>query len=135
MDRHALIRSIFASWFDPTSPEPPLTDRCRFHAFDRFVDLTDGWRESLMGPFTVGFPDIRWQIHRIVADDDWGAAHLDVVGTHLGPWRELDPTGRRIAWEHMFFLRFEGDLVAEMWEVFDPDQLERQLTDDAAPEP
>lgn len=90
--------------------------------------MANDWRETVLAPWRTGFPDIGWSIQRVVADGDWGAVHLDLVGTHLGRWKDLEATGRSLAWEHMIFVRFEGELVAEMWEVFDPAQITDQLT-------
>lgn len=127
MDRRDLVRTAFASWFDPTV-KPPLKYPCEFHAFDASVVFEADWRETFVPQWTTAFPDVAWDIRQVVADDEWGTAHVDLVGTHLGPFRDIEPTGRTIAWEHMFFLRFEGDLVAEMWEVYDPAQITKQLT-------
>lgn len=84
-------------------------------------DIIAGWHAS--------FSDFRFEIHRVVASDDHVAVHATLRGTNDGPWRGGPPTGRTIAVEHMFFLRFDGDQLVEVWELLDRDAFEMDATD------
>lgn len=75
----------------------------------------------------AGFPDFRFELHTLVAAGDHVAVRATLHGTHRGEFQGRAPTGRTIAVPHMFFLRFDGDRIAEVWEVLDADALREQL--------
>lgn len=81
--------------------------------------LVDAWHEA--------FPDLRMTIRHLVADGDVVAVALTFRGTHAGEWLGIPATGRPVEVEEMMFFRFEGDLLVEMWELFDDDGMKRQL--------
>lgn len=78
----------------------------------------------------TAFPDFRFEIHSITANETTAAVRATLHGTHLGPWGELDPTGHTIAVEHAFFLQIEDGLIVEVWELLDQPTLTAQLTGD-----
>ena len=86
--------------------------------------------ESIVGEWHKAFPDFRFDIHSITADDRMAAVRATLNGTHRGAWGDLQPTGRTVAVEHAFFLAIDGGLVTEVWEILDRAQLKAQLTDD-----
>jgi predicted ester cyclase len=53
----------------------------------------DAWVDDLSAHFHA-FPDWRWRIIQVVAEDDRVAAHVRGSGTHLGPWEGIAPTRR-----------------------------------------
>jgi steroid delta-isomerase-like uncharacterized protein len=86
----------------------------------------------------TAFPDLHFEIHHILAEGDIVAFHSTMTGTHLGafnfgPFRNLPPTGRKIAVAHMHFVRFVNGKSADLWHVWDIPGLMRQLG--MAPEP
>lgn len=78
--------------------------------------IISGWHAS--------FSDFRFEVHTVVASGDHAAVHATLHGTNDGPWRGEEPTGQTVAVEHMFFLRFDGDRVVEVWELLDRDAFE-----------
>ena len=42
------------------------------------------------------FPDWQWKRIRLIAEDDWIAAHLRGGGAHTGVYRGIAPTRRRV---------------------------------------
>ena len=84
----------------------------------------------IVGTWHAAFPDLRFDIHSITADDHMAAVRATLRGTHGGPWGDLPPTGRSIAVEHSFFLAIEDGLVTEVWEILDRSVLQTQLTSD-----
>jgi predicted ester cyclase len=56
-----------------------------------FAGIARRW----IGPFRDAFPDFRMEIVELVAEGDKVAAHFRCSGTHRGPWRGVEPTGRR----------------------------------------
>ena len=105
----------------------PIAEPCILHAFDRTVEVGSVDYRSLLEGFRIGFPDVHWRIRVVLTEGDWSTAHSDLVGTHLGHWQDLEATGRRVEWEHMLLFRFDQDVIAEVWEVFDPTQIMTQL--------
>lgn len=87
---------------------------------DDLEEIVTRWRSA--------FDDFRFEIHEIVSQRDAVASRMTLRGTHTGPFRGLDPTGREIAVDHAFFFRFADGKVVEVWEIMDPEQLNRQLT-------
>lgn len=87
-----------------------------------FEDIVNTWRAS--------FPDFHFDLHSITADEHIAAVRATFRGTHRGSWGGLEPTGRSVAVEHAFFLRFEDGVVVEVWEILDPTAFRRQLTED-----
>jgi len=85
---------------------------------------------AIVGSWHAAFPDFRFDIHSITADDHMAAVRATLHGTHEGFWGDLPPTGRSIAVEHAFFLSIEDGLVTEVWEILDRSALETQLTSD-----
>ena len=92
----------------------------------RAVDLAE--TEELVSRWHDAFPDFRFDIHSIVAEGSFAAAHATLRGTHLGRWRDIDPTGRTVAVEHAFFFKFEDGSLRDVWEVLDRSAFDAQLT-------
>ena len=84
--------------------------------------------EEIVGRWHTAFPDFRFDIHSITSDDHIAAVHATLRGTHRGPWGALEPTGKRIEVEHAFFLRIEGAVIVEVWEILDQLDFKEQLT-------
>ena len=58
------------------------------------------------------FPDVRAEIHSIVAEDDLVAVRVTFSGTHAS-------TGERATWPEMVFTRIADGKAAESWEITD----------------
>lgn len=125
-----LIRRIFEEVWNGRSEDVlvDVPERAVFHYRDFAMETgRDGLRE-LVGEWRAAFPDLVFTIHSLVAEGDFVAVHLTYRGTHLGPWRGLEPTGRQIEVGEMMFFRFEDGVLAEMWELDDHATMTRQLT-------
>jgi steroid delta-isomerase-like uncharacterized protein len=59
-------------------------------------------------------PDMEIELHRLRHSEDAVFVEVTFHGTHLGTWRGLPPTGKRIAYRMCNVFEFEGDnLVCE----------------------
>ena len=58
-------------------------------------------------------------IEDLIADEDRVAARLTAVGTHLGEFRGIPATGRRITTETFDIVRVADEKIAERWTIFD----------------
>jgi predicted ester cyclase len=77
--------------------------------------------------FRTAFPDLVGTIDDMVAEDDRVAARLTLRGTHLGPFREIGPTGKSIVMEEMAFWRLVDGKLHTGWFQADGLGLRRQL--------
>ena len=68
----------------------------------------------------AGFSGFRFETHHVVVDGDIAAVHATLHGVHSGVWHGKEPTGTAYSSAHMFFIRFDGDRIAEVWELNDP---------------
>lgn len=98
--------------------------RCNEHRFDGLGEFVaedvNGPGEGL-GAYVAGleavvaaFPDYRWAVERTVVEDDRIAVRLTGAGTHLGPFRGMAATGRRIVTQELAMYRVEHGRIAEV---------------------
>jgi steroid delta-isomerase-like uncharacterized protein len=94
---------------------------------DDYVDHTAS-TEQAPGPsgarqiydvFHAAFPDLRVEIHDLVADDDLVTFRSTMSGTSKGPLMGAAPTGNRIEIASMVFLRIRDGRIVERWEQMD----------------
>lgn len=74
----------------------------------------DRLREGLLGLYQ-GFPDLQRKQYDILADGDRVAYRWEAIGTHLGEYLGVRPTGRPIAVQGMVMCRFDDGLIVEEW--------------------
>lgn len=81
----------------------------------------------------TAFPDLRFEIHEILAEGDIVATRSTMTGTHtaplqIGPMGGLPITGVQIEVPHMHFFRYdEGGRLIDLWHVWNTLLLARQL--------
>ena len=73
------------------------------------------------------FTEQRYDIHRVLADEDTVAVYLTYSGRHTGEFMGMAPTGRRFAAPAVHIVRFENGKGAEHWAVRDDATMMRQL--------
>lgn len=98
-------------------------DRYQLHIGGATLDLGRGDLERLVAGWHAGFSGFHFAVHQVVAEDDLVAVRATLHGVHDGEWNGKPPTGEAHASEHMFFIRFEGDRIVEVWELNDPTTL------------
>lgn len=64
---------------------------------------------------TAAFPDLRFNIRDIIAEDDRVAVRFVLRGTHEGRLMGIEPTGREITMSVIAIYRFEVGKIAERW--------------------
>ena len=76
------------------------------------------------------FPDQRNEVKALHHADDCVVVEFDLLGTHLGPLGDMEPTGREFRCRMVALFLFEGDgLVCERV-YFDSGTIVRQLAGD-----
>jgi steroid delta-isomerase-like uncharacterized protein len=72
-------------------------------------------------------PDIRMEVHEVVAADDLVAYRATLSGTHRGELLGMPPTGRSFSVQHMHMLRMRDGRASEHWATRDDLGMLRQL--------
>src|SRR5690348_11023580 len=65
------------------------------------------------------FPDLHVAVEDLIAEDDKVVSRNVVTGTHLGEYRGAPPTGKSVAYNEIFIVRFADGRIAEIWGVVD----------------
>lgn len=82
--------------------------------------------------FRAAFPDIALTVDDVLIDGDRIAFRSTLRGTHLGPFRGFEPTGRPVTVSLVDIVRVENDQFVEQWGGPDLLDLLRQITPQAA---
>ncbi len=61
--------------------------------------------------FRTAFPDLRLEVVDTLADQDRVAVWMRLTGTHRGPFRGHEATGRSATWEEVGFFEVRGGLL------------------------
>ncbi|HEX8086612.1 MAG TPA: ester cyclase [Solirubrobacteraceae bacterium] len=92
-------------------------------------DVYDGEGEvgAYFAKTRTAFPDQRNELIALHHADDAVIAEFFLLGTHLGPLRALQPTGRAFKCRMTAFFLFEGDRIVCERVYFDQATIMRQL--------
>jgi steroid delta-isomerase-like uncharacterized protein len=71
--------------------------------------------------FRAAFPDMRFSIDDLIAEDDRVAIRYAGQATHQGEFRGVAATGKRFTYTGMMMIRVAGGKIVEYWAS--PDQL------------
>ena len=92
------------------------------------LDLTgiDQLREMVEGYLTA-FPDLHMTVEQQVTEGNLICTRWRATGTHDGPLEDIEPTGKKIDIAGQIIMRFEGNKIAEEWELFDELAMLKQI--------
>lgn len=90
------------------------------HVAGTSLSLRPGDLERMVAEWHAGFSGFHFAVHQVIAEGDFVAVRATLHGVHDGVWRDKPPTGLAHSSEHMFFFRFEGTQIVEVWELNDP---------------
>ena len=96
------------------------------YAIDGIGSGPDAVRRNVAA-YRAAFPDLEWRIEQVVAEGEWVAARLTLLGTHLGPLGGIPPTGKRVAMKEMVFWQVAGGRLTAIRAVGDALGLRVQL--------
>ena len=91
-----------------------------------------GYRQGLAAVASA-FPDYRWRIDHLIAEDDLLAAHFADSGTHRGTFLGVPPTGKVVETQEFAFYRLAGGKIVEVWVTADDLAILRQLQSRSEP--
>jgi len=81
-----------------------------------------------IAPFRASFPDMQMEIVQLVVEGDTVVGRFRCSGTHLGPWRGHEPTGRRFERvDEVGFFTVHAGRLARAWGLEDTHDRLRQL--------
>ena len=98
--------------------EHRVEDLAEFVARDVAIDGTERGLDAYAdGLRTVirAFPDYRWELHHLVIETPWIAAHFANSGTHREAFLGVQATGRSVAIPEFAFYRVDAGRIAEVW--------------------
>jgi steroid delta-isomerase-like uncharacterized protein len=95
----------------PLSPVPRGPEAIKKHAI--------GWLAS--------FPDLRFTIEQMIAEQDRVFTQMVMVGTHKGAWLGIPATGKSVSIRMMTVHRIQGGKVVEDWVLVESLGLFQQL--------
>jgi steroid delta-isomerase-like uncharacterized protein len=95
----------------------------------RATDALSGPRgqKKIAADFRAAFPDLRFEVELLIADDQYVVGRWTASGTNLGPWGTLEPTGRAVTFSAVNIFRFDNGKVVELWNHRDDLGLMEQL--------
>jgi steroid delta-isomerase-like uncharacterized protein len=124
------IRKIFdRAWneADFDGIDELIADDAKFHIRRQTAPTNAQDLKRIVAGWHGAFPDFRFTIEDMVAEDDLVAIRLTLSGTHEGQWQSIPATGKKISVTAMMFFRFENGQVAEIWEDYDEYGMRKQL--------
>lgn len=80
--------------------------------------------------FRNAFPDIVFSVEELVSEGDTVVARYTFRGTQLGPFGDIQASGRRIAIPGVLVAHFENGQIYEAFSAFDSGEMVRQLAAD-----
>lgn len=84
-------------------------------------------QKRITADFRGAFPNLRFEVEILIAEDEFVAARWTATGTHSGRWGTVEPTGRMATLSGVNVFRFEQGKVAELWNHRDDLGLMEQL--------
>ena len=79
-------------------------------------------------PFRIAFPDVHMETLELLAEGDRVVGRFRCSGTQLGPWREREPTGKRMHdIDEVYFFTVRDGRIVEAWGLEDTAKRMRQL--------
>jgi steroid delta-isomerase-like uncharacterized protein len=116
---------------NPTPSEEIFTGDSIFHA-PGMPELRglEGRKQLVMAIHTA-FPDIRYTIEAMIAEDDKVAVSWTAVGSHKGEWMGIAPAGKQLSNSGVCIFRLAGGKIADELAQFDSLSTMRQLSGNA----
>ena len=75
--------------------------------------------KMIFGMFRTGFPDVKFTIADMVAEDDIVATLVHGEGTHTGDFMGIPPSGNHAIWRSVGFFKVKDGKIAEHWGIPD----------------
>jgi steroid delta-isomerase-like uncharacterized protein len=93
----------------------------------------DGLKQTV-GAFRNAFPDLRFEVHNMIVENDTVVAYATLHGTHQGEFAGIPATGKTVAVAGIDTVRFANGKAIEHWGNTDNLGMMQQLGVAPAPE-
>lgn len=120
-----LIQGMDSGDFGVFEEHCSSTYRCHFAGADA-PQGRDEHKATAQSIYSA-FPDLRHEIHELVAEGDVVALRARPGGTHEGEFLGIAPTGKKVQFDVMAFFRIVDGKIQEEWVVADLMGLTQQL--------
>ncbi len=111
----------YAAWDEVCSPDYVG----RFAGIPESMNLEEHKKANRL--FFVAFPDFKHEINDIVAEPDRAVFYVTLTGTHEGEFMGIPPTGKKIKYTGLVWVRFLEGKIVEAYGVSDMLTLMQQL--------
>jgi steroid delta-isomerase-like uncharacterized protein len=82
---------------------------------------------AMMADFLTAFPDLRYSFDQFIVQDDYVVERYTAVGTQLGQFGDLPPSGRMATWTGINIFRIKCGRIVEVWSEVDAVSRRQQL--------
>ena len=72
--------------------------------------------QAIHSEFLSAFPDLKMQVEATIADGENVVVRWTASGSHQGKGFGIEPTGRKVRFRGMTWMRFDGGMIAEGWD-------------------
>ena len=120
-----IIEDIFNNT-NITNLEALISNEIIIHDTDKELRGLDQLRQGINNLHTA-FPDLHYIIEDLLEAGDKVIARCKGAGTHHGPFRGIQATGRKMTYSVMMIWRFTKDKLCEHWSVSDVFGMLQQL--------
>jgi steroid delta-isomerase-like uncharacterized protein len=130
MDNKAIVRRYFHEAWNEGRPEvldELLADDFVNHGVFGGQPPDREGAKLILRSFRAAFPDLRFTIEDMVAEEDKVVTRWTASGTHLGDLIGIAPTGRRITVTGIVINRIAGGRMVEHWSNRDDLGMMQQL--------
>ncbi len=105
------------------------TEDMIWHGPPGFGDIhgLEGFKNEVLKPFYLAFPDYHVKNDIEVADENWVAATGFLTATHQGEWLGIAATGKPVKMRYSDFWLVKDGLFVENWVMVDDVDVMRQL--------
>jgi len=105
------------------------TEDMIWHGPPGFGDIhgLEGFKNEVLKPFYLAFPDYHVKNDIEVADENWVAATGFLTATHQGEWLGIAATGKPVKMRYSDFWLVKDGLFVENWVMVDDVDVLRQL--------
>lgn len=95
LDKVVLVRNLYASAFDPERLDEFLAPDCVYRGPNGRVEGIENLR-ALCRELHEAFPDLHFRVDALRVEGDEVEVQWSLRGTHEGPLRGVEPTGRPV---------------------------------------
>ena len=126
----SIIRRYLEQVYDKNNPS--VLDELCAPNYARYLNNTPaplnlGQQKQRLAGMRAAFPDIRVEIVRLIAEENFVTMQIVVRGTHRGAFAGVEASGREIAVPAIDIVRLENGKMVEHWGGMDSGVLMQQL--------